>query len=95
MLPSNDTFMEYAKDYHTSYDEPNDDNMFEYVDGIVPHTYFEISEQFNDMHLEIEQHQVGMPIWKVMQINLFEQYYETFKEIYEEYVEMFEGSTDE
>tara|TARA_R110002020_G_scaffold366792_2_gene578783 strand:- start:867 stop:1154 length:288 start_codon:yes stop_codon:yes gene_type:complete len=95
MLPSNDTFMEYAKDYHTSYDEPNDDNMFEYVDGIVPHTYFEISEQFNDMHLEIEQYQVGMPIWKVMQINLFEQYYQTFKEIYEEYVEMFEGSTDE
>lgn len=85
MLPSREKFEEWVKDYQMTYDDPTkDDNMLEYVDGLVPHSFHEISKQFDDMSLEIEAHQVGMPIWKVMQLNLFESYYALFIEAYEE-----------
>ena len=85
MLPNIETFEEWAKDYQDYCDgEHTDDLLVEYVDGLVPHTYSEISKQFSDMHLEVEQYQVGMPIWKIMQINLFENYYAIFTEVYEE-----------
>ena len=67
------------------YDDPtNDDNILEYVDCLIPHSYYEICKQFDEMSLEIDQPHVGMPIWKVMQINLFEHYYYYFVEVYEE-----------
>ena len=67
------------------HDDPtNDDNMLEYVDGLVPDTFYQIWKEFNEMSLEIDESHIGMEIWKVMQINLFESYYAIFIEVYEE-----------
>jgi len=85
MLPSREKFEEWVKDYlMVNDDHTNDDNILEYVDGLIPHSFYEICKQFDEMSLEIEQYQVGMPIWKIMQINLFESYYAIFIEVYEE-----------
>ena len=85
MLPSTEKFEEWVKEYlMVNDDHDNTDNMWEYVDGLIPHSFYGIWKQFDEMNLEIEQHQVGMPIWKIMQINLFESYYAIFVEVYEE-----------
>lgn len=85
MLPSRERFEEWVKEYLMVHDDPtNDDNMLEYVDGLVPDTFYQIWKEFNEMSLEIDESHIGMEIWKVMQINLFESYYAIFIEVYEE-----------
>jgi hypothetical protein len=85
MLPNRETFEEWVKDYLTCYDDhDNPDNLWEYVDSVIPISYHEICKQFDEMSLKTEQYQVGMPIWKIMQINIFEKYYAIFTEVYEE-----------
>jgi len=85
MLPSREKFEEWVKDYLTCYDDPtNDDNIFEYVDGLVPESYYKIWQEFDEMSLEINESHVGMEIWKIMRMHLFDAYYPIFIEVYEE-----------
>tara|TARA_R110002050_G_scaffold288321_1_gene440262 strand:+ start:1695 stop:1970 length:276 start_codon:yes stop_codon:yes gene_type:complete len=91
MLPSREKFVEWVEDYKSTYEDiDSNDNIHEYVEGLVPHSYHEISKQFDDMSLEIVAHHVGMPIWKVMWSNLYEHYYCRFCEVYEEEREEFQ-----
>lgn len=85
MLPNRETFEEWVKDYLICYDDPtNNNNMVEYVEGLVPDSYYQIWKEFNDMSLEINESHVGMEIWQVMRAHLFDEYYPIFNEVYEE-----------
>ena len=85
MLPSREKFVEWVEDYKRTYEDiDSNDNIHEYVDNLIPHSFHEISKKFDDMSLEIELNHLGMPIWKVMQIHLYDCYFDRFCEVYEE-----------
>jgi len=84
VTPSTDEFEEWVADYLTSYDDYNTDTMHEYVDGIVPISYYGIWERFDEMCLEITQAHVGLEIWKVMRAEIYDEYYAAFVEVLDE-----------
>lgn len=84
--PNSRDIREWVIDFCNSYEDHSYDNLTEYVDGIVPYTYFEISSLFNNMGLEITPAHVGLPIWQVMRTEIFYIWEERFREDYEEYM---------
>ena len=88
--PSTKQFEEWVADYLTSYEDYNQDTVHEYVDGIVPLTYHEIWQRFDEMSLKITQAHVGLEIWKVMRAEIYDAYYAAFIEVLDETLEELE-----
>jgi len=87
-------FERWVGDYLTSYEDYNQDTIHEYVDGIVPITYYGIWEKFDEMSLEITQAHVGLEIWKVMRAEIYDAYYAAFIEVLDETLEELEQEDD-
>lgn len=84
--PNSRDIREWVIDFCNSYEDHSYDNITEYIDGIVPYTYFEILSLFNNMGLEITHAHVGTPIWEIMRMDIFYIWEERFREDYEEYM---------
>lgn len=70
-----------VKTFGRQYSIYSDDNVHEFVDGLVPINYYDIMEEARKLgvyHNEIQAHQVGEPIWKILQYYIYEAYYEEF-----------------
>ena len=50
----------------------------EYIDSILPVYYHDIVANFNDMAVVIGEEDVGLPIWRVMNRCIYEDYYSSF-----------------
>ena len=92
--PSRTYFEEAVADYLEAYEDYNQDTIHEYVDGIVPITYYEIWQKFDEMSLEITEAHVGVPIWKIMRQVVYEEYYYEFVEVLDEALEELEQEDD-
>ena len=78
-----------VKDYLECYEEDNQDNIHEFIDGLVPTYYWYILEETRKLEIYtkgIRPHQVGQPIYKILQEYIYEEYFEKFTEAYNEYV---------
>lgn len=88
--PNSRDIREWVIDFCNSYEDHSYDNITEYIDGIVPYTYFEILSLFNNMGLEITTAHVGLPIWQIMRTDIFYIWEERFREEYEQYMDKLE-----
>ena len=69
---------EEVKEYKKQYGDDGD--ITEYIDSLLPVYYGDIMRTFNDMTVEIEEHHLGQPIWRVMIECIYNEYYESFME---------------
>ena len=67
-----------VKEYKKQYD--GDEWIHEYVDSLVPIYYGDILYAFNDMTFEIQEHHIGIPVWKVMTECIYNEFYNSFME---------------
>ncbi len=59
------------------------DNIQEYVDGLLPVYYGDIYNEYHNhigtpLNIEITQDMVGVAFWKIMNMELYDVYYELF-----------------
>jgi len=74
---------ELVKEFGKQYSIHSQDNIHEYIDGLVPIYYYDIMEESRRLKLyydEIKPHQVGQSIWKILQYGIYEAYWEEFME---------------
>lgn len=75
---------EYVLDYMKDNDEVFDtDRINEYVDGLLPIYMGAIYHEYHDLigtplGIDITQDMVGMQIWQVMNMQLFDEYFTLF-----------------
>ena len=69
------------KEYKEQYD--NEYYISEFVEGLVPINYYEILKNFHNMTYEIQEHHVGLSIWKVMTECIYNDYYESFMQYWD------------
>ena len=74
-----------VKEYKEQYD--NEYYIGEFIDGLVPHSYYEILKVFNDMTYKIQEHQVGLCVWEVMAQCIYNDYYEAFMQYWDGFYE--------
>lgn len=67
-----------VEEYKENYED--DDGIHEYIDGLVPHYYYDISNAFLNFTAPIEASDVGADIATVMVRHIFDAYYESFME---------------
>ena len=70
-----------VKEYKKQYDD--EDGIHEFIDGLVPIYYGEIYSVYHEeigtpLGIEIESQHVGLSIWQVMNIDIFNSYWESF-----------------
>lgn len=70
-----------VKEYKEQYD--NEYYISEFVEGLVPINYYEILKNFHNMTYEIQEHHVGLSIWKVMTECIYNDYYESFMQYWD------------
>lgn len=61
----------------------NEDYIYEYVDGLVPHYYYDIMHtaiETKAYQYDVAESHVDEPIWKVLQQAIFEIYLQEFSE---------------
>tara|TARA_R100000750_G_scaffold58367_1_gene46033 strand:+ start:50 stop:337 length:288 start_codon:yes stop_codon:yes gene_type:complete len=79
-------FRNYVLDYMKDNDDVFDsDKIHEYVDGLLPLYYGQIYHDYHDLigtplGIEITQDMVGMEVWQVMNMRLFDEYLTLFME---------------
>ena len=85
-----------VQDYMSCYDDiHNTDNIHEYVDGMLP-TYYSVTYNEYNKHngkpfyIKISQDMVCMTIWKIMNIELYTEYYYMFMTEFNKVVEEME-----
>ena len=73
----------------------NDNHIHEWVDGLVPHYYYDIMIEANRnqvYHEKIKEHEVGTELWKVLQQHIYNSYYRKFMDAFFEALEDFDES---
>lgn len=80
-----------VKKYKKQYpDDPErHHNMFEFIDGHLPHYYGEVIEEYGRIHgsplgIEITQIMVGTSIWQILVAGIQEAYIEEFESAWNE-----------
>lgn len=75
---------ELVQDYMKDNDDIHDtDRIHEYVDGLLPCYYSESYTEYHNhigtpFNTEITQDMVGMEFWQIMNMELYDVYYEMF-----------------
>ena len=75
---------ELVQDYMKDNDDIHDtDRIHEYVDGMLPCYFAECYAEYHHyigtpLNIEITQFMVGMQVWQIMNMELFDVYYELF-----------------
>lgn len=87
---------EIVQAYMNNYDDIHDtDNISEYVDGLLPVYYNEVYTEYQKhfgtpLNIEITQDMVGMAFWKIMNMELYTEYYDMFMTEFNKVVEEME-----
>ena len=76
---------EYVKDFKESYDG-NEEYIPEYIDSLLPVYYSDIEQAFkiylgtSPVTIEIEARDVGLKVWQVMNMHLYDEFMHIFME---------------
>ena len=70
-----------VKEYKKQYDD--EDGIHEFIDSLLPIYFGDIYQAYHDeigtpLNIEIENHHVGLEIWQVMNIDIYNSYCESF-----------------
>ena len=81
------SWRELVEDYRKGYDDKS--GITEYVESLLPTYYGTVYDEYHrligsPMSITIQDDHVGMAIWEIMNLELYDEYYELFMDAFSE-----------